>query len=173
MLEISAQLDRVIPLDPREMFRPVYGLVGLRAEGISLNAADVATITKMVEIDIRHTEVSRTERTGVDAQALGINFVVYIEQVGEPGIAESALQDFVIAYIPGPTYPCHLCPRRCDRVEKIGWMVTASLEAGKRRSALKAISEQIADRKSVMLAQFVIEFDAEFVVARGRWNILN
>src|SRR6266403_4831329 len=47
-LEISTQLDRVISLDPRQMFRPVPGLVGPCRNRITLHASDVPAVVQVI-----------------------------------------------------------------------------------------------------------------------------
>src|ERR1700746_2808732 len=52
-LEIPAELDGVIPSDPREMFRPVPGLIRTRGDRVSLHATNVSTVAQLIEIHIR------------------------------------------------------------------------------------------------------------------------
>ena len=65
-LEVAAQFDGVVALYPGEMFRPVDGLVRPSDQRISLHAANVTAIPKVIEIDVGHAEVSGAERAGVD-----------------------------------------------------------------------------------------------------------
>ena len=137
-LEVPTEFDRVASLDPGEVLRPVPGLVGRRGDGIALHAADVATIAEMVEVNVGHTEVGRAQRTGVNAQALRIDLVIYAENLGETCKAKTALQKFVRPYIPSPTRTRHLRAGRGYRVEQ-SWVVSGRGQTSKRRPILKTI----------------------------------
>src|SRR6202022_2730308 len=77
-----------------------------------------------------------------------------------------------------PSRECHLpvnIQSRAGRAKNKRSRLDAAtgLQLSKRRPALQAVSEQISDRTSVVLAQLVIEFHAKFIIAGDGPDILN
>src|SRR5208337_3379652 len=98
-LDIASQLNTVVPLDPGKVLGPVVGLVGCGGNGISLNPANISG--QGAHVDIRNPEISGVERTRVDTEALGVDFVVDLDDLRETVPTETAFQDFVGAHVPG------------------------------------------------------------------------
>src|SRR6266702_5199961 len=72
-LEVSTQLDGVIAFHPRKVFRPVPSRIRTRGKRITLYTADVSAVSQVIHVNVRHTEISSAEWTGIDTQTSGID----------------------------------------------------------------------------------------------------
>src|SRR4029077_4388717 len=83
VLILSANFDRVIPLNHRKVLLPIIRSVGAGDYGISLDAADkgVCGVSEGIVVQRRHFKVllvlrTSTQRSGVQTQCIGIDIVI-------------------------------------------------------------------------------------------------
>src|SRR5882762_3464510 len=113
VLKVAAEFNSVVIFDPREVLGPIPSLVRPGGDRVALDASDVATISEGSEINVGHTKIDGRERSGIHAQALGVNLVVHINDLGKAGIAQSAFQNLIVANAPSPAQAGHLRAGRC------------------------------------------------------------
>ena len=81
------------------MLRPIPGRVRTGDERIALHSSDISPVPEVIHVYVWNPEISNAKWARVNAQALGIDLVVDAEQLGKPGVTESALQYLVIPKI--------------------------------------------------------------------------
>ena len=109
----------MVTLNPGEMLRPIPRLIGGGGDRVALHAADITTVTQVIHVDVRHTEIPRAEWAGVNAQTLRINLVTDAQNLGETREPQPTFQDFVRAHIHCPANPGHLRTRRSHGIEHV------------------------------------------------------
>src|SRR4029079_11938062 len=80
-LEVAAELERVLVGDPGEVGRDVQVRVGGGGDRVAAHAADVDEAREVVHVG--DADVRGVERAGVDAQALGVDLVVDVDDLRE------------------------------------------------------------------------------------------
>jgi len=128
---------------------------------------DVAAITEGSEIYVGHTEIDGRKRTGIHTQALGIDLVVDVNDLGKAGITKPALQNLVVADAPGPAQAGHRAREGATELNRSGLWVATRRPTSKRRGALQTISKNVAARDGITLIDAVINFNDELVHIGG------
>src|SRR5579871_2579932 len=144
-LIVAPELDSVVALYPGVVLGPIPSLVGASSDGISLDAANVAAVAQRRHVNVGNAKIGGRKRAGIHAQALGIDLVIDVDDLGKAGVTQAAFQNAIIADVPGPAHARHLGATGRNGVEQIGRVVPARGQAGKWRSALEAVAEDIAN----------------------------
>ena len=118
----------------------------------------------MVHVHVGDAEVSGAQGSGLNSQTLGIHLVVDVENLGKPGKPQPALQELVAADVRGPAHTCHLRTGWRSRVEEILLQCGIGGQPSKRRPALEAIAEDIADCQRIIVVQLVVKLHSKLII---------
>src|SRR5713226_9227838 len=127
ILVLSADLDRMVPFNSREMLLPVVTGIRPSDNGVPLDSADkrVSADSKISKVvDGRYSEIfvvlwAGAQRACVDAQCIGIDIIVHSKPLRKPLVAQAAFEYFRRADGPRVVDSCQLSARRRHRVPHV------------------------------------------------------
>ena len=152
----------------------IISLRGTGTQRVALYATRVP-IGDGAGIDRRHAEIGGVEGARVDAQALGINLVIWCQNLRVTRPVEAHVENFVGRHAVGPggTDQLHAC--RSDGVKCVGCEAAARCR-GKRISAewcgLGAVSEHVPARELHLVVHLMVDLDHK-AVHRIRVGVVN